>query len=138
MTIYSAGLRIGEALKLKLTDLDSNRMQMRKEQGKVKKDRYTLLSVKTLEILREYYRKYKPSFGLFEGQSGGKYSDRSIQQVLRNAVEVSGGNPWGTVHPLRHSFATHLLLNGTNLRVIQTLFGHLAVKPPKFIHMCWP
>ena len=91
-----------------------------------------------LEYLRTYYTSYKPSYWLFEGQAGGKYSDRSIQQVLRNAVEVSGVNPWGTAHTLRHSFATHLLLNGTNLRVIQTLLGHLAVKPPKFIHMCWP
>ena len=69
-----------------------------------------------------------PTFRLFEGQAGGKYSDRSIQQVLRNAVEVSGVNPWGTVHTLRHSFATHLLLNGTNLRVPQTLLGHSSSK----------
>ena len=69
-----------------------------------------------LGYLRTYYTSYKPSYWLFEGQSGGKHSDRSIQQVLRNAVEVSGVNPWGTAHTLRHSFATHLLLNGTNLK----------------------
>ena len=80
-----------------------------------------------LDYLRMYYKTYKPSYWLFEGQSGEKYSDRSIQQVLRNAVEVSGVNSWGTVHTLWYS-AAHLLLNGTNLSVPQTLLGYSSSK----------
>lgn len=124
MTIYSAGLRISEAVNLKIMDIDSQRMQIRVEQSKGKKDRYTLLAAKTLEILRMYVKEYKPKNWLFEGQSGEQYSDRSIQAILKMAVAKTNIKKHVTVHTLRHSFATHLLENGTDLRYIQNLLGH--------------
>jgi len=128
MTIYSAGLRISEAIHLKIEDIDSSRMQIRVVQSKGKKDRYTLLSVKTLEILRQYFQVYKPKVWLFEGQKGEQYSDRSIQSILKLAVSKTNIKKRVTVHTLRHSFATHLLENGTDLRYIQTLLGHESSK----------
>lgn len=128
ITIYSAGLRISEVINLKLTDIDSKRMQIRVEQSKGKKDRYTLLSPKTLHLLREYFLIYKPKKWLFEGQNGDKYSDRSIQNILRMAIEKTSIKKRVTVHTLRHSFATHLLENGTDLRYIQSLLGHESSK----------
>jgi site-specific recombinase XerD len=128
MTIYSAGLRVGELINLKISDIDSARMQIRVESAKGKKDRYTVLSVRTLEILRQYYQLYKPSKWLFEGQFGGQYSDRSIQKMLKDAVSKTNIRKKVTVHTLRHSFATHLLENGTDLRYIQILLGHDSSK----------
>ncbi len=128
MTIYSAGLRISEAINLKLKDIDSKRMQIRIEQSKGKKDRYTLLSTKTLEILRIYFLEYKPKIWLFEGQGGEQYSDRSIQNILKMALLKTNIKKHITVHTLRHSFATHLLENGTDLRYIQNLLGHESSK----------
>ena len=124
MTIYSSGLRISEAINLKINDIDSKRMQIRVEQGKGKKDRYTLLSGKTLEVLRKYFREYKPRVWLFEGQKGEQYSARSIQAILKFALSKTGISKHVTVHTLRHSFATHLLEHGTDLRYIQSLLGH--------------
>lgn len=128
MTIYSAGLRISEALNLKIQDIDSQRMQIRVEQSKGKKDRYTLLSSKTLDTLRQYYQVYHPKNWLFEGPSGTQYSDRSIQAILKMSVAKTSIKKRVTVHTLRHSFATHLLENGTDLRYIQTLLGHESSK----------
>lgn len=128
MTIYSAGLRISEAINLKIKDVDSKRMQIRVEQSKGKKDRYTLLSTKTLEVLRKYFTEYKPKQWLFEGQSGGQYSSRSIQNILKVAIAKTSIKKKVTVHTLRHSFATHLLENGTDLRYIQNLLGHESSK----------
>jgi len=128
MTIYSAGLRISEAINLKLKDIDSKRMQIRIEQSKGKKDRYTLLSTKTLDILRKYFCEYKPKIWLFEGQGGDQYSSRSIQNILKMAVCSTDIKKHVTVHTLRHSFATHLLENGTDLRYIQSLLGHESSK----------
>ncbi|MCE5175698.1 MAG: tyrosine-type recombinase/integrase [Bacteroidales bacterium] len=128
MTIYSAGLRISEAINLKIQDIDSQRMQIRIEQSKGKKDRYTLLSVKTLDTLRQYFQVYKPKTWLFEGQKGAQYSDRSIQSILKMSVAKTDIKKRVTVHTLRHSFATHLLENGTDLRYIQTLLGHESSK----------
>ncbi len=124
MTIYSAGLRIGEAINLKIKDIDSNRMQVRVEQAKGKKDRYTLLGIKTLEILRKYVAEYKPTIWLFEGAKGEAYSQKGIQAILKKSVEKVGIKKHITVHTLRHSFATHLLEAGTDLRYIQSLLGH--------------
>lgn len=128
MTIYSGGLRIGELVNLKIKDIDSKRMQIRVEQAKGKKDRYTLLSKKALDTLREYFAVYKPRIWLFEGDNGGQYSMRSIQNILRKAVRKVGITKRVTVHTLRHSFATHLLESGTDIRYIQSLLGHGSSK----------
>ncbi|HBF87976.1 MAG TPA: recombinase XerD [Bacteroidales bacterium] len=124
MTIYSAGLRISEVLKLKIKDIDSQRMQIKIEQSKGKKDRISILSNKNLEVLRLYFLKYKPKVWLFEGQNGEQYSQRSIQNILKTAAVKAGIKKYVTVHTLRHSFATHLLENGVDLRYIQSLLGH--------------
>ena len=124
MTIYSGGLRISELINLKVKDIDSDRMQIRVQQSKGKKDRYTLLSQKTLLILRQYFKEYKPKEWLFEGEGDGEYSQKAIQNILKRAVLKAGIKKRITVHSLRHSFATHLLENGTDLRYIQNLLGH--------------
>ena len=129
MTIYSAGLRISESINLKFKDIDSDRMQIRIEQGKGRMDRYTLLSEKTLLLLRQYYREYRPTIWLFEGlKKGEQYSVRSIQNIFQAAVKKAGITKDVSVHTLRHSFATHLLENGTDLRYIQNLLGHANSK----------
>jgi site-specific recombinase XerD len=128
MTIYSAGLRISELVNLKVKDIDSNRMQIRIEQGKGKKDRYTLLGKKLLESLRNYVKAYKPKTILFEGMDGGYYSQRSIQMILKKSAHKAGITKKISVHTLRHSFATHLLEAGTDLRYIQSLLGHESSK----------
>lgn len=133
MTIYSAGLRVSELINLKIKDIDSNRMQIRIEQSKGKKDRYTVLSKKTLEILRAYVKREKPFLYLFEGFGSTeskplKYSSRSIQAILKKSLELAGVKKKATVHTLRHSFATHLLEHGTDLRYIQSLLGHESPK----------
>ena len=122
--IYSGGLRISEAVKMKIADIDSTRNLILIRGGKGKKDRTTLLSQKLLHLLREYYKEYKPKDYLFEGETGGQYSVKSIQNVFNRALENSGIKKKATVHSLRHSFATHLLERGTDLRYIQDLLGH--------------
>ena len=126
--IYSSGLRIGEALSLKLTDIDSKRMLIHIKSAKGKKDRYTLLSESFLELLRAYYRHYKPKDFLFEGQEGQQYSTASSQKMLKQAIKRCNINKHVTLHTLRHSFATHLLESGTDLRYIQSLLGHNSPK----------
>lgn len=132
-TIYSSGLRISELINLKIKDIDSERMQIRVEQAKGKKDRYTILSKKLLLLLRSYFKVDKPNHWLFEGAGSTKenpvqYSVRSIQSILKAALEKTGIKKHVTVHTLRHSFATHLLENGTDLRYIQNLLGHESSK----------
>lgn len=124
MTAYSAGLRIGEVVNLKIKDIDSERMQIKVEQSKGKKDRYTILSPKLLKTLREYYLEYKPKQWLFEGAGGEKYSRSSMYQILHAAAEKGGIKKKMSMHTLRHSFSTHMLENGTDLRYIQSLMGH--------------
>lgn len=126
--IYSAGLRISEALSMKATDIDSVRMLIHVKNAKGKKDRYTLLSSKVLLLLREYYSIYKPTDYLFQGQYGGPYSSRSAQTVLQEAARKAGILKHISLHTLRHSFATHLLESGTDLRYIQELLGHSSPK----------
>jgi site-specific recombinase XerD len=128
LTIYSAGLRISEAIRLRVRDIHSDEGYLFIKGSKNKKDRKTVLSPILLKELRSYYRAYKPSYWLFEGQDGGQYSTKSIQNIFRASIQKSGANPWATVHTLRHSFATHLLQNGTNLRMIQVLLGHSSSK----------
>ena len=126
--IYSAGLRISEAINLKVADIDSEKMRIWIRLGKGRKDRITILSELVLEMLRNYYKVYRPKEYLFEGQNGGQYSVESIRSVFRRAKKRENIISPATVHTLRHSFATHLLENGTNLRSIQLLLGHGSVK----------
>jgi integrase/recombinase XerD len=128
MIIYSAGLRISEATNLKISDIDSERMQVFIKNAKGNKDRYTLLSSIALNYLREYFRIYRPKKWLFEGLNKEKYSERSIQSIFKRSLKVAGIIKPATVHTLRHSFATHLLENGTDLRYIQALLGHGSTK----------
>ncbi|WP_350112131.1 site-specific tyrosine recombinase/integron integrase [Fulvivirga sp.] len=123
-TIYSAGLRISEVLNLKIKDIDSSRMMIRIEGAKGGKDRYTLLSNNLLEDLRCYYKKHKPKEFLFEGPDYGPYSSTSIRKILKRSCLKAGIRKGVKPHTLRHSFATHLLEQGTDLRSIQTLLGH--------------
>lgn len=126
--IYSSGLRRSELLNLELTDIDSKRMIINIRQGKGMKDRIVPLSQVILEMLRTYFRAYRPEKYLFEGQYGDKYSERSINLVLKQAAVKSGIKKILTLHMLRHSYATHLLEGGTNLRYIQELLGHKSSK----------
>lgn len=128
MLCYSAGLRLSELLNLKPSDIDSDRMQISIKGAKGKKDRYTLLAEKVLPLLRDYYKKYRPMEYLFEGEGGGQYSERSMQTVVKEALQRANVKKYATVHTLRHSFATHLLENGTDLRYIQNLLGHSSSK----------
>lgn len=124
MTIYSAGLRLSECLALTVADMDFDRNQIRIRQGKGKKDRQTVLSRTLLSEMKDYLIKFYPKIFLFEGQKGGRYSASSIQAIMKRAVKKSGIKKHATVHTLRHSFATHLLENGTDIRFIQELLGH--------------
>lgn len=119
---YSSGLRLGEVLNLKSTDILSDRMQVFVKGAKGQKDRYTILSNQALSLLRTYYKKYRPKEFLFEGQNGGKYSSSSLQQIMKRATNK------GTFHTLRHSFATHLIEQGTPTRIVQMLLGHESPK----------
>jgi integrase/recombinase XerD len=126
--IYSGGLRISEAVNMKVGDIDSTRNLIVIKGAKGKKDRTTLLSQTLLEMLRHYYKLYKPKLYLFEGESGGQYNVKSIQNIFNKALKASGIQKEATTHSLRHSFATHLLERGTDLRYIQELLGHESSK----------
>ena len=129
MVTYSAGLRVSETAHLKITDIDSKRMLLRVEQGKGKKDRYTLLSRRTLETLREYFKKYQPKHWLFPGGIPEQpISIATIQQAFKRAKRKSGITKPASCHTLRHSFATHLLEAGVDLYNIQLLLGHTSIK----------
>lgn len=125
---YGMGLRVSEIVNLKVSHIDSKTMQAFIERGKGKKDRYVNLPHSILEQLRHYYTVYKPQEYLFEGQFGGKYSIRTIQQVFKDALERAKIRNVGGIHALRHSFATHLLESGTDIRFIQELLGHNSIK----------
>jgi site-specific recombinase XerD len=128
MTVYAAGLRVSEAARLKITDLDSRRMMIRVNQGKGNKDRYTILSPRLLQQLREYWRKYRPADWLFPGQKPGRPIDRvSIFRVFIEAKGKANIHKRGGVHSLRHAFATHLLEAGVDVRTIQVLMGHRSI-----------
>jgi len=137
MTTYSAGLRVSETAHLKVSDVDSKRMQLLVAQGKGKKDRYALLSPVTLNLLRDYWRQYRPFSWLFPGRLPEKpISTRSIQKVFEKAKRKAGIKKPATVHTLRHSFATHLLEAGTDIYHIQKLLGHTSPKTTAiYIHL---
>ncbi|WP_445456453.1 tyrosine-type recombinase/integrase [Flavobacterium sp. HNIBRBA15423] len=127
--IYSCGLRRSELLNLRPNDIDSKRNIVIIRQSKGKKDRITPLSPKILEMLRNYYIEYKPKTWLFEGQSKGEqYSEQSLQNILKQALQKTKITKPVTLHWLRHSYATHLLESGTDLRYIQELLGHNSSK----------
>ncbi len=128
MLIYSAGLRLSEMINLKVGDILEDRRMIFIKGGKGRKDRYTILSNTALEMIRKYKEKYNPERYLFEGQFGGPYSPTSVRKVLGYAKAKAGVTKQGSVHTLRHSFATHLLENGTDLRYIQELLGHQSSK----------
>lgn len=125
---YGLGLRVSEIVNLKITDIDSKAMQVFIERAKGKKDRYVNLPESILPQLRIYFVEYKPKIYLFEGQNGQQYSSRSAQQVFRNALLKAKINKMASIHSLRHSFATHLLEQGTDIRFIQELLGHSDIK----------
>ncbi|NSW92908.1 MAG: site-specific integrase [Firmicutes bacterium] len=128
LTIYSSGLRISEALRLTVSDIDSSNMLLRVRCGKGGKDRFTVLGEENLKLLREYWKLYKPDDLLFPGMIKGKpVAARNIQQVFKTAKEKAGISKPVSVHSLRHSFATHLLENDTDLRTIQVLMGHANI-----------
>jgi integrase/recombinase XerD len=127
--IYSCGLRRSELLHLRFSDIDANRNIVLLKNAKGKKDRIAPLSPKILQMLREYYKDYKPAVWLFEGQiKGEQYSEKSLQSVLKQALQKTGITKPVTLHWLRHSYATHLLESGTDLRYIQELLGHSSSK----------
>ena len=126
--IYSAGMRIGEALRLRISDIDSKRMMIYIRQSKGRKDRYVPLSQALLGMLRDYFKAYRPRYYLFEGYNGAPYTASSARAILNRAVKHCGIKKRVTLHTLRHSYATHLLEAGTDIRLIQELLGHNSPK----------
>ena len=126
---YSAGLRVGEVVRLRCEDIDADRGLIHVRQGKRRKDRYTVLSEVAHEALRVYLIQYRPKTWLFPGAALGRHlHERSVQKVFQRACQRSGIKKSVSVHTLRHSFATHLLEGGTDLRYIQELLGHASSK----------
>ena len=127
-TVYAAGLRVSEVVLLKITDIDSQRMVIRVEQGKGGKDRYVMLSPQLLRILRSYWRFARPQRWLFPGRDEDRpLAPTVLHAACRSARSAAGLSKQVTVHTLRHSFATHLLENGADVRIIQVLLGHASL-----------
>lgn len=126
--VYSAGLRVGEMINLKIVDIDSSRMVIHLRAAKGNKDRFLPLSEKLLTYLRDYYKEYHPKVYLFEGQKGNCYSPSSFNKLLQASAKRAKIKKKITAHTLRHSYATHLLENGTDIRVIQKMLGHSSLK----------
>ena len=125
---YAGGLRVSEIVNLQIGDIDSKRMVILLRQAKGKKDRIVMLSERLLIMLRAYFKEYRPKTWLFEGQNGNEYSTRSVQLILQHAKEKAGIKKKGSIHALRHSFATHLLEGGTDLISIKQLLGHNSLR----------
>ncbi|MHB1426994.1 MAG: site-specific integrase [Gemmataceae bacterium] len=130
MAVYGAGLRASEVTHLKVSDIDSQRMQIRVEHGKGAKDRYVMLAPTLLTTLREYYRLERPGQGwLFPGASPGEpINARSVLAACKAAATAAGLRKRVTLHTFRHSFATHLLESGANIRLVQVLLGHRSLR----------
>ena len=137
MTAYAAGLRISEATQLQATDIDSQRMVIRVRQGKGRKDRYVMLSPRLLEALRAYWKAVRPQGVLFPGATPDQpITTESIKKVCQRARKSAGLDKNITAHTLRHSFATHLLEAGTDLRTIQVLLGHRSFSTTaRYLHV---
>jgi len=139
MVLYSAGLRLHECVDLKPQHIESQRGMIRVEKGKGNLDRYTLLSSKTLETLKTYFKKHRPGVWLFEGADGKQYTPRSIGKIVSTAAIKAKINKRVHPHMLRHSFATHLMEAGTALPVIQQLLGHASIRTTMvYIHVGQP
>lgn len=128
MVAYDTGLRLQEIINLKIKDINSARMVINVIRAKGKKDRQVILSEKLLQQLRKYFKLYRPTEWLFEGRPGNQYGYRTLQEVFSTAKEKAGVNVKGGIHTMRHSFATHLLETGTDIRIIQELLGHNSIK----------
>jgi integrase/recombinase XerD len=129
MTAYAAGLRLSEVTQLRVSDIDSSRMVIRIRQGKGQRDRYVMLAPTLLAVLRRYWRRERPSPWLFPGQQGNQpISNHAVQEACRKAGVAAGLKKPVTMRTLRHSFATHLLESGKDIRIIQTLLGHRNVR----------
>lgn len=138
MLMYSAGLRRTELLQMKPSAIDSSRMLIHVSQGKGKKDRYSILSQKTLELLRQYYSLERPKHYLFEpnGNPGQMLSDRTIDAIVRKSAIRAGITKNVSCHTLRHSFATHLLETGVNIKIIQQFLGHTSLRTTSiYLHL---
>lgn len=137
--IYSAGLRVSEVVNLQISDIDSGRMSVHIRGSKNNRDRYVALSEKLLVLLRDYFKLFKPKQYLFEGRNNSKYSVRAIQKIFSKAVARAGINKKVSVHSLRHSFATHLVEQGIDIRIIQELLGHKNIKTTQiYTHITSP
>ncbi len=129
MTAYAAGLRVSEVTTLRVDDIDSQRMVIRVRQGKGHKDREVMLSPRLLTVLRAYWKANRPTSFLFPGNASGRpITPRTVQKACRDARAAAGLGKHVTVHTLRHSFATHLLEGGTDIRTIQVLLGHRSLR----------
>ena len=137
--IYSCGLRISEGLSIRVGDIDGKRRQLRVDQGKGNKDRYVPLPERTLRLLREYWQKFQPSEFLFINPRTSKtFTRKTLHAAFCNAVKKSGVRKNVSVHSLRHSYATHLLENGIDLRLIQLFLGHKSLKTTtRYLHLTW-
>jgi site-specific recombinase XerD len=136
-TGYACGLRVSEAVHLNVHDIDSQRMTVRIEQGKGRKDRYLMLAPSLLMLLRDYWREYRPQSWLFPGEDPGQpLTSHSAQRVFRKALERAGLSKPASFHTLRHAFATHLLEGGTDIRTVQALLGHRSLTTTqKYTHV---
>ena len=126
--LYDTGIRRDELINLKIKDIDSDQMILTVRKGKGSKDRPTIINQVTIDLLRNYYKKYRPKEYLFEGQNGGKYSVTSVLKIVKNAAKKCKILVNVTPHTLRHCFATHLLDSGIDLNKIQSLLGHNNIK----------
>ena len=136
MTTYSGGLRVSEVVHLKVTDINSDRMMIRVEQGKGRKDRYTLLSKRLLEELRNYWKIKRPDLWLFPGRSNNPMTREMAHHIYVTATKKAGVKRRGGIHTLRHCFATHLLEAGEDLRTIQLLMGHSSIRTTvRYLHI---
>ena len=129
MTAYASGLRVSELVALRVQDIDSARMMIHVRQGKGHKDRYVKLSSRLLEVLRVYWRSRRPAEWLFPGRFPNQPINRTaVNMICQQIAQRAKLGKHVTIHTLRHSYATHLLDAGTDLRTIQALLGHRSIK----------
>ena len=136
LLIYSTGMRKSELLNLLKKDINIKRRAVHVKEGKGKKDRYIVLAETVVPYLKEYLKENRPAKWLFEGQQGGKYSGTSLHKVVQKAVELAHANPYATIHTLRHSYATHCLEQGQNIKHVQEALGHGSIKTTEiYLHL---